>query len=185
MKDSIRFFVGLSLLILITCYGCGPASSEAEMKDAQEAMENARSFSAEELAPSDWDEAMQAWEEGQTAVKQGKSAKTIFLKAKSRFDKTAAIAKSHYDRISGEVENMQESIGKRTESMKGALEVRRLSSKVRKEVTPILAEVEAGSASINELLEQGNLLQARDMAREIQNKVYNAELIMEGKKPAL
>jgi hypothetical protein len=185
MKDSIRFFVGLSLLILIACYGCGPASSEAEMKGAQEAMEAARSFSAEELAPSDWNEAIQAWEEGQTAVKQGKSSKTLFLKAKSRFEKTAKIAKSHYDRISEEVSNMQQSISKRTESMKAALEVRRLSSKVRKEVTPILAEVNAGSASINELLEQGNLLQARDMAREIQNKVYNAELIMEGKKPAL
>jgi hypothetical protein len=185
MKDSIRFFVGFNLFFLIALYGCGPASSEAEMKDAQEAMEYARSFSAEELAPSDWDEAMQAWEEGQTAVKQGKSAKTLFLRAKSRFEKTAKIAKSHYDRMSEEVSDMQKSISKRIESMKGSLEVRRLSSKVRKEVTPILAEVEAESASINELLEQGNLLQARDRAREIQNKVYNAELIMEGKKPAL
>jgi len=183
MKDSIRFFIGLSLLVFIACYGCSPENSEAEMKAAQEAMANARSFSAEELAASDWDEAMQAWEEGQTAVEQGKPSKTHFLKAKSRFEKTAGIAKSHYDRISEDVTKMQQTIGEGIKYIQSALDNRRLSSRVRKEITPILAEAEAGSESLNELLEQGSLLKANDTAREIQKKIYNARSIMEGKTP--
>jgi hypothetical protein len=183
MKDSTRFFVGLGLLALIACLGCGPASSEAEMKAAQDAMEEARNFSAEELAASDWNDALQAWEEAQTAVEQGKSAKTLFLTAKSRFEKTAKIAKSHHERISGEVSAMQEKIAERMEEIQSALDARLLSSRIQKEIKPILAEVEAGRVSINELLDQGSLLEASDLAREVQKKVYNAELIMEGKKP--
>ena len=94
MKNSIRFFVGCSLLILVACYGCGVPSSEAERKAAQQAMDNAKSFHAESLAASNWNEAVIAWEQGEAAVKEGKSAKTFFIRAKSRFEKTAAIAKS-------------------------------------------------------------------------------------------
>jgi len=184
MKDSIRFFVGLSLLSLIACFGCGPASSEAEMKAAQEAMEEARSFSAEELATSDWNDALQAWEEAQTAVEQGKSAKTLFLTAKSRFDKTAKIAKSHHERVLGEISEMQNTINERMQEIQSALDAQLLSSRAQKEIKPIMAEVEAGSASVNELLDQGSLLEASDLAREVQKKVYNAQLIMEGKKPS-
>ena len=184
MRDSIRFFVGLSFLVLIACYGCGPANSDAEMKGAQEAMESARSFDAQDLAAADWDEAMQAWEQGQAAVKQGKSAKTHFLKAKSRFEKTAAIAKSRYDQIQGEVSNMQQTISQGVERVELALDRVGASSSVRKEITPILAEVKAGFDSIEKLLGQGSVLKARDTARDVQKKVYNAQLIMEGKKSA-
>jgi len=183
MKDSIRFFVGLNLLVLITCFGCGPASSEAEMKEAQEAMEAAKSFSAEDLAASDWNYAMEAWEEAQTAVEQGKTAKTLFVTAKSRFETTAKIAKSHHERISGEISEMQEKIKERMQEIQSALDAKLLSSRAQKEIMPIMAEVEAGSESINELLGQGSLLEASDLAREVQKKVYNAQLIMEGKKP--
>lgn len=184
MKDSIRFFIGFSLFVLVACYGCGPASSEAEMKAAQEAMEEAKSFSAEELATSDWNDAMQAWEEAQTAVEQGKSAKTLFLTAKSRFEKTAKIAKSHHERISGEISEIQKTISERMEEIQSALDAKLLSSRTQKEIKPILAEVEAGSESVNELIGQGSLLEANDLAREVQKKVYNAQLIMEGEKPA-
>ena len=183
MKDSIRFFVGLNLLILITCFGCGPASSEAEMKAAQEAMEVAKSFSAEDLATSDWNDAIQAWEEAQAAVEQGKSAKTLFLTAKSRFEKTGKIAKSHHERISGEVSNMQGTINEGMNELQSALDAKLISSRAQKEIKPIMEEVEAGSESINELLDQGSLLEASDLARDLQKKVYNAQLIMEGKKP--
>jgi hypothetical protein len=184
MRDSIRFFVGLSLLFLIAFYGCGAANSEAEMKAAQEAMESARSYDAQDLATADWDEAMQAWEEAQTAVQQGKSAKTHFLKAKSRFEKTAGIAKSRYDQILEEVSNMQQSISEKVQGVEAALDRGRVSSSVRKEITPIMAEVKAGSDSIDEFLKQGSVLKARDTARDVQKKVYNAQLVMAGKKPA-
>jgi hypothetical protein len=79
---------------------------------------------------------------------------------------------------------MQEMINERMEEIQSAFDAKLLSSRVQKEIKPILAEVEAGRASINELLDQGSLLEATDLAKEVQRKVYNAERIMEGKKPA-
>ena len=183
MNDSTRFFVGLSLLALISCYGCGAGSSELEMKEAQQAMENARSFSAEVFAPSDWDEAMKAWEQGQAALKEGKSAKSHFLRAKSRFEKTAEIAKSYYDQTSEEISQMQQMINERTEKIISTLDYRGLSSSVRNQLKPIMADVEAGKQTMDDLLQQGDLLKARDTGRELQKSLYNAELVIEGKKP--
>jgi hypothetical protein len=184
MKNSIRFFIGFSLLVLIGCYSCGVENSEAEMKAAQQAMDNAKSLHAEDLATSNWNEAMQAWDQGQAAVKEGKPAKTFFIRAKSRFDKTATIAKAHRDEISKEISDMQVTINERYAKVKTALEGGKLASRVQKQIKPIAAEVEAGNTSINDLVSQGDYLKARATAREVQKKVYNAELILAGKKPA-
>jgi hypothetical protein len=183
MKNSTRFFVGCSLLILIFFYGCGVPSSEVEMKAAQQAMDNAKSLHAEDLAASNWSEAMQAWEQGQAAVKEGKSAKVFFIRAKSRFEKTAVIAKSQRDGLSRDVSEMQIRIGERLSNIKAALAKGRLSSKVQKQVQSITEEAEKGKDSIDTLVSQGDFLKARTLAREAQAKIYNAELIMAGKKP--
>jgi hypothetical protein len=183
MKNPIRFFVACSLFILIACYSCSAPSSEAEMKAAQQAMDSAKSLHAEELAASNWGEAMQAWEQGQAAVKEGKSAKAYFIRAKSRFEKTAAIAKSQGETISREVSDMQLRIGERLSKIKTALVKGRLSSKIQKQIQPIADEAEKGKDSIDTLVSQKDYLKARTAAREIQAKLYNAELIMAGKKP--
>jgi len=184
MKSSIRFFVGFSLLILIVLYGCGVEKSEAEMKAAQQAMDNARSFAAEELAAANWQEAMQAWDQGQAAVKDGKPAKTFFLRAKSRFEKTAAIAKARRDDVAKEVSTMQQTINERCSVIKTALETGKLTPKVQNQIKPLMAEVDTGNQSIVSLVEKGDYLKAKSTARDVQKKVYNAELIMAGKKPA-
>jgi hypothetical protein len=183
MKNSNRFFVGCSLLILIACYSCGVPSSEAEMKAAQQAMDKAKSLHAEDLASSNWSEAMEVWEQGQTAIKEGKSAKTFFIRAKSRFEKTAAIAKSQGDVLSRDISDIQLSIGERLSKIKAALIKGGMSSKIQKQVQSIASEVEKGAESIDNLVTQGDFLKARTTAREMQAKIYNAELIMAGKKP--
>jgi hypothetical protein len=183
MKNSIRFFVAGSLFILIACYSCSVPSSEAEMKAAQQAMDNAKSLHAEDLAASNWEEAMQAWEQGQAAIKEGKSAKAFFIRAKSRFEKTAAIAKAQGETLSREVSDLQLRIGERLSKLKAALVKGRLSSKIQKQIQPIVDEAEKGKDSIDGLVSQGDFLKARTAAREIQAKLYNAELIMSGKKP--
>jgi hypothetical protein len=182
MRNSARFFIGFSLLVLIASYSCSE-NSEAEMKAAQQAMDNAKSFHAEDLATSDFKEAMVSWERGQNALKEGKPAKTYFLRAKSRFEKTATIAKAQLETVSKDITNMQMTIGERLAKVKIALEAGRLSSRIQNQIKPILEEVEAGTASINHLVDQGDYLKARATAKEIQTKVYNAELIMAGKKP--
>jgi hypothetical protein len=43
--------------------------------------------------------------------------------------------------------------------------------------------VEEGASAVESLVSEGNLLKARTRAKEVQRKVYNAELILAGKKP--
>jgi hypothetical protein len=183
MKNSIRFFVGMSLLLLIVCYGCGVPKSDAEMKAAQTAMDNAKSVFAEDLAPSDWREAMQSWEQGQAAVTEGKPAKAYFLKAKSRFEKTASIAKATGADMAKEVKAIQLTVGERLAKLKLALDRGKMPAKILSQVKPLAAEVEEGTASVESLESQGNYLKARALARDIQAKVYKAELLLSGKKP--
>ncbi len=183
MKNSIRFFVGCSLLILVVCYGCGVPSSETERKAALEAMENAKSFHAEDLATSNWLEAMKAWEQGEAAVKEGKSAKTFFIRAKARFEKTAAIAKSQSAVWEREVADMQLWISERLSKVKANLEKGRISSRIQKQVKTIVADVEKEIESLENLISDKDFVKAKKLAQGTQTKIYNAELVMAGKKP--
>jgi hypothetical protein len=183
MKNSIRFIVGGSLLILVACYGCGVPSYETEMKAAQAAMDSAKSFHAESLAATNWNEAIIAWEQGQAAVKEGKSAKVFFLRAKSRFEKTAAIAKDNGERMSREVSQMQTAINDALSKIKAELEKGRISAKLQKQVKPMVAEVDQGVAPLEKLVNDGDFLKAKTLARDLQSKLYNARLIAAGKKP--
>ncbi len=184
MKNSIRFFIGLSLLALLVSFGCSE-NSEAERSAAQAAMDNAKSFRAEELAESNWREAREAWDEGEAAVKAGKPAKTLFLTARSRFEKTAAIAKAHRDDLSKEVSAMQQGINQRIAKIKTALEGGRVARRVQNQIKPIMTDIETDIESLDSLVGQEDFLKARALAKDIQMKAYNAELIMAGKTPVL
>ncbi len=183
MKNSTRFFVVCSLTTLVFCCSCGAPSYEKEKQAAQQAMDNAKSLHAEHLAASDWLEAIKAWEQGEAAVQEGKPAKTYYLRAKSRFEKTAAIAKSQSDIVAREVSDMQLSINERLSKIKAAIERGRVSSRIQKQINPIVEEVQQGTESLDSLAGQGDFLKARTLAKETQAKVYNIELIMAGKKP--
>ena len=128
MKNLTRFFVGSCLLILLACYGCGVEKSEVEMKQAQDSKDQAKSLHADDITPTDWKEAVQVWDQAQTAVKDGKPAKTLFLRAKNRFDKIAAIAKSKNETFSKDLSEMQTTINSRYEKVKKALEAKKVEA---------------------------------------------------------
>ena len=182
MKNSIRFFVGISLLVLLGCFGCGVSKPEAEIKAAQEAMDKAKSVFAEDLAPTDWKEALISWEQGQAAVNEGKPAKSYFVKAKARFEKTATIAKAAGADMAREITAIQLTIGTRFAKVRAALDRGRAPAKILNQVKPLAAEVEEGTASVESLAGQGNYVKALVLARDIQAKVYKAEMLLAGKK---
>jgi hypothetical protein len=184
MRNPSRFFVGCSLLVLLVCYGCSYQIPEAELKAAQQAMDQAKSLHAEDLAPSNWKEAMLTWEQAQAAIKEQKPAKTLLLRAKSRFDKAVTIAKANGEGVKREVSEMQTTISERYAKVKAVLDNGRLISKVKNQVATLAREVGEGTSSIDKLVSDGDLIKARALAKEIQRKVYNAELILAGKKPA-
>jgi hypothetical protein len=182
MKKSMRFFLGIGLLVLIACSSCSE-NSEVQMKEAQQAMEKAKSVFAEELAASDWQNAMEAWDQAQAAVKEGKPAKNHFITAKSRFDKTYAIAKSKGETLSRDVQNGLVGINDRLGKIKAVLDSSRTSSKLRNEVKPMVQDLEVEVASVDSLLSQGNSLKASQLAREVQANLSKAERILIGKMP--
>ena len=182
MKNSTRVFVGISLLVLALCYGCGE-NYQADMQAAQQAMDAAKAVFAEDLAPSDWKEAVKVWDQAQAAVKDGKPAATFFKRAKSRFDKTAKLAKATGTSMAQEISGMQTTINERLGKVRDQLDRGRVPPKFATQVKPLLVELQEGTTTLDNLATQGNYLKAKVLAKDLQTRVYNAELIMSGKKP--
>ena len=183
MKNSIRFFVCFSLLALLGLLACGE-NSELEMKQAQLSMDQAKNLHADDLAPTDFQEAQRIWNEAQSAVKQGKPAQALFLRAKSHFDKTAQIAKSRRETLSRELNDMQLTISSGLDKMKTALEKKQMAPKAQGQVKTMATEIEQANEAIGNLVKQGDYVKAVATAKDVQTKIYNAQLIMTGQKPS-
>jgi hypothetical protein len=185
MRKSIRFCSGLNLLLLLAYCGCGE-NSEMEMKRARLAMDQAKGVHADVLAPKDFQEAQKSWAHAQAAVKEGKSeaAKVIFASAKIHFDKSADIAQAKQDALSRELSAMQLMISNNFDQVTNDLSKNNLSPNARGQVKAIVAEIEQGNASVRKLVKQEDFLKAVATAKDVQTKIYNAQLILAGKKPA-
>jgi hypothetical protein len=182
----IRFYISLSLLVLLASYGCGAGgSSEIEMKQAQRSMDEAKNLHADDLAPTDFQQAQKAWDHAQAAEKEGKTstAKVLFSSAKIYFGKAASIAKAKQDSLSRELNAMQSMISSNLGQVTSDLSNINLSPKQQGQVRAIMSEVEKSNASISKLMIQGDLLKAVAMAKDVQTKIYNAQLILAGRRP--
>jgi hypothetical protein len=182
---GIRFYVSLGLLILLTFCGCG-GSSELEMKEAQRAMDKAKDIHADDLAPTDFQQAQKAWDHAQAAEKEGKTgtAKVLFTSAKIFYGKAADIAKAKRDAMIRELDAMQATIGRNFDQVKSDLMRNDLSPKQHGQVISIVAEVEEGNASISKLMAEEDLRKAVATAKDVQTKIYNAQLILAGQSPS-
>jgi hypothetical protein len=180
----IRLYMSLSLLLLAAFCGCG-GSAEAEMKAAERARDEARKLHAEELASADFQRAQKGWDRAQAAVKEGKidSAKVIFATAKINFNKSSDIAKAKRDALTRELDGMQSMISSNIDRVNSDLSTKTLSPRQQGRVTAIMSEVAKGNILIGKLVSQDNLLLAVATARGIQTQIYNAQLILEGRKP--
>jgi hypothetical protein len=58
-----------------------------------------------------------------------------------------------------------------------------VSSKIQSQIKPLVTELEKGIPEIDSLVSQGSFTKANAMAKDLQTKVYNVELIIAGKKP--
>ncbi len=181
----IRLYISLSLLVLLASYGCGGGSSEIEMNEARQAMDQAKSLHADNLAPTDFQQAQKAWDHAQAAEKEGKTgtAKVLFASAKIYFGKAADIAKSREDTLSRELSAMQLMIGRNFDQVKNDLLRDNLTPTQRDQARAIAVEVEKDNASISKLVIQGDLVKAVATAKDVQTKIYNAQLILAGQKP--
>jgi hypothetical protein len=180
----IRILIGLSLLALLAFYACG-GSAELEMKRAQKAMEDARSLHAENLAPTNFEQAQKAWDHAQAAAKEGKTdtAKVLFASAKIYFGKAADVAKAKKEVLTRELDSMQIMINRNLDQVKGDLSKKNISSRQHGQVKALASEVEKENASIQKLVDQHDLVKAVETAKEVQTKIYHAQLILSGQTP--
>jgi hypothetical protein len=178
-----RFYISLSLLILLASYRCS-GSSEIEMTQARDAMDHAKSLHADTLASTDFQQAQKAWDSAQAAEKDGKTsaAKVLFTSARIFFDKAADIAKSRQDALSRELNGMQLMIGKNFDQVRIDLSRPDLSPRQRSQVKAIASEVEEDNEAISELVLEEDFVKAVAIAKDVQTKIYHAQLILAGKK---
>ncbi len=180
----IRLYISVCLLVLLASYGCG-GSSEIEMNEARLAMDKAKSLHADILAPNDFQQAQKAWDHAQAAEKEGKSgtAKVLFASAKIYYGKASDIAKSREDTLSRDLSAMQLTISRNSDQVKNDLLRDSLTPAQRDQVRAIIGEVEKDNASISKLVIEGDLVKAVAAAKDVQTKIYNAQLILAGQKP--
>ena len=179
----IRFCVSLSFLILLAFYGCG-GSAEVERKQAQYAMDQAKSLHAADYAASNFEQAQTAWDRAQAAEKEGKTdkAKVLFTSAKIYFGKAGDVAKAKRDALSRELDSMQLMIGSNLDQVKTDLTTKHLSAKQRSQVEAIVSGAEKANESISKLVSQDDLRKAVATAKDVQTKIYHAQLILAGQK---
>jgi len=180
-----RFFISLGLLILLASYGCG-GSSEMEMRQAQQAMDKAKDLHADNLATTEFQQAQKAWDHALSADKDGKTdtAKVLFSSAKIYFGKAADIAKSRRASLSRDLSAMQLLISQNFDQVQSDLSMNRLPPGQQNRVRAIATEVEKDNASIIQLVKQEDLPKAVAMAKEVQTKIYHAQLILSGRSPS-
>ena len=142
------------------------------------------SMPTSEFASTDFQQAQKAWDHAHAAEKEGKTstARMLFASAKIFFGKAADIAKSKQDALSRELSSMQLMISKNFDQVKKDLSGNDLSPKQRGQVKAIVSEVEEGRDAISELVIQEDLVKAVAMAKDVQTKIYHAQLILAGQK---
>ena len=179
-----RLYLGFSLLIMLALSGCG-GSAEVEMAEARLAMDKAAGLHAADLAPTEFQQAQKAWDHAQSAEKEGKTgtAKVLYSSAKIYFGKASDIATSKHASLSRELNAMQLLISENFDKVQSDLAVNPLSVGQKGQVKAIVAEVETDQASIKKLVSQGDLLNAVATAKDVQTKLYNAQLILAGQSP--
>jgi hypothetical protein len=155
------------------------------MNQARLTMDKARVLHADKLAPADFQQAQRSWDKAQAADKEGNTgaAKVLFTSAKINFGKAADIAKSRQDALSRELIGMQLVISDNFDQVKRDLTKKNLSPEKRSRVNAIVSEVQKDNASIRDLVEQEDLPKAVATAKEVQGKIYIAQLILAGKNP--
>jgi hypothetical protein len=179
MKSLIRFLLGFGILASIAFCGC-QANPQQEIKVAQRAMEEAKDFHSEELAATEWKEAMQAWEEAQAALKKGDHPKDYFQKARSLFVKTIAAAQTRGAAMDKEINEVQKTINESYLRVKAALNKGPAKPKIQKELKPLLDEVAIDSSSVKDLIMHSDYTQAIAKVYDTKKKMLNIEKVLFG-----
>jgi hypothetical protein len=145
-------------------------------------MDKARSLHADELAPADFEQAQKAWTRALTVAKEGNAdtAKVLFVSAKIYFNKSADIAKAKREALFRELGLIQGMIDSSFKEVQRDIAANHLPVRQQVRVQALASDVVEGNAAISKLVSQEDLPKAIATAKDVQKKIYNAQLILAG-----
>jgi len=182
MDSSRRIALPMILLLIITFLSC--ASKPEEQQLAQKAMDQAKEQYAQEFAPTDWKNAVQAWEDAQGLIARESygEARPLLLRAKSRFEKARDIAKGRRDELFKEIQGIQKAIDIRYRGVKTTLETAKLSTKAKKSLEDACKDIDSAIEKLNAEVASGDYTPAKFTAQRTLRAVYEAEKELQGGK---
>jgi hypothetical protein len=161
---------------LLLCAACSSRPDE-QLQLARTAMERAMEERAADFAPTDWSSAKEVWDEAQSALSKESfaEARTLLLRAKSRFEKAHEIAKSKRADFLREVEGLQRDLDTRFESYRSGLSVARLSAANKKKFGEVSRNIELAVQKVKDDLQGGDYVKARKSAEEAMRLIFESE----------
>jgi len=177
MTYSLRSSLALGVLLTLTLASCASYPDE-QLKLAQAAMDEAQKVKAESFAAGDWESAKKAWDEGQALLAGSKYAQagTMFLRAKSRFEKARDIATSLRERFLEDVRAAQHTLNIRYTDLKSNMAITRMPASVRKAMEEACLQIDQQAEKLSREMEEGEYVKAKATAQEALRQVYDAEL---------
>ncbi len=183
MDSSRRIALPMILLLIITFLSCA-SKPEEQIQLAQKAMDQAKEQYAQEFAPTDWKNAVQAWEDAQGLIARESygEARPLLLRAKSRFEKARDIAKGRRDELFKEIQGIQKAIDIRYRGVKTTLETAKLSTKAKKSLEDACKDIDSAIEKLNAEVASGDYTPAKFTAQRTLRAVYEAEKELQGGK---
>lgn len=170
-----------SLALLVA--GCSSPPDE-QMSLAQKAMDQAKEQHAAEFAPTEWRNAESAWQQARSLYdKQGYGeAGTLFVTAKSRYEKARNVAKSKRDAVLRDVQGLEKTIDLRYKTLKTGIENSRarLSAARQKSLDETCKSLDTAIERLKTEIEQGEYTAAKTTAQTTVRMVYEGEKELDG-----
>jgi hypothetical protein len=169
----------VAFCLMIAC----SSKPDEQMNLAQKAMDQAKEQHAAEFAQNEWRSAEQAWEQAKqlNAKQQYSEAGSLFVTAKSRFEKARNVAKSKRDAVLRDVQIMQKTIDLRYKGLKSSLTAAegKLPAAVKKSLDESCRDIDKAVDKLKGDIEQGDYTAARTTAQTTIRMVYDAEKELE------
>jgi predicted small lipoprotein YifL len=183
MKRSHWILFGLLLSILTLC-GCSGKPPDAEKAAADQAMEKAKQLQADKVAGMDWSSAMQKYKDAELQIKMKRyaDARMFFEQAKVKFENATKAAEAKRGDYLKEVQASRELIGSNYAKIKTLLSGNKVSAKAKKNAQVHLKNLDQLIADFDKLIADGDVLNAKLMSKEVQEKSFALLNSLEVKK---
>jgi hypothetical protein len=177
MKGSHHIWLALCCILVLTLAACA-ARPDDQIQQATAAREQAIEQRAEKFAAADWARAEEVWEEAQAqlAKESYSGLASLFLRAKSRYEKARDIAQSKREVLLKQIQEKQGILRAGYDELKARMEKARLSSAKKKDLEDCCAELTRMLEKLEAEIEKGEYTLAHGTTGEAEKLMYQTQL---------